>query len=68
MINNIKIVDYYYVQENDGMWVKGNLDIDDYIYYIVNDELVKVAVDVEYLREKHHELEKIIYKLIEERS
>ena len=59
----MKIVDYNYVKENNGMWASGNYDINDFIIYLVNDELVKVKVDKEFLREKIFELEKLIVSM-----
>jgi hypothetical protein len=58
-------LDLEYVIEYDGKYISGDERTDDYVYYLVNDEVVKVPVDKEYLRWKLCSLEKVIYQLVE---
>lgn len=60
----MKTMTYLEVKEQNGMWLSGNYDTDDVVYYIVDDEIVQIKVDKEFLREKIFELEKVIYNLV----
>lgn len=63
-MDNFPIVNYDYVKENSGMWLCGDYDFDDYVLYCVNNEIVKVNVDVSFLRELLFEKNQLIYTLV----
>jgi hypothetical protein len=63
-MNDFPVVDYSYVKENGGMWLCGDYDFDDYVLYLVNDQIVKVNVDISYLRELLFEKNQVIWSLV----
>lgn len=62
-MDDFPIVDYDYVKKNDGMWLCGDYDFDDYVLYLVNDQIVKVNVDISYLRDLLFEKNQLIWSL-----
>jgi len=63
-MNNFPVVDYGYVKEHYGIKVDGDYYYDDYILYCVNDEIVKVNVDVPFLRKLLFEERQLVNALL----
>jgi len=63
-MDDFPIVDYDYIKKNGGMWFCGDYDFDDYVLYLVNDQIVKVNVDISYLRELLFEKNQVIWSLV----